>query len=148
MDDKVHEAGVEPIIDDESPEANVRKNVVEHARAAAEREQNMTLLEGIRTYPKAIFFSIVISTCIVMEGYDISLVNNFCMCGHAPRRSPCLSASNDPTNAPITTTGLCFFKNQATDRESGNVMLVSLSLTLSLFSQTHFLSSTANTVCS
>lgn len=53
-------------------------NVVNHARAAAEKEQNMTLMQGVRLYPKAIMFSIIISTCIVMEGYDISLINNFC----------------------------------------------------------------------
>lgn len=52
-------------------------NVVNHARAAAEKEQNMTLMQGVRLYPKAIMFSIIISTCIVMEGYDISLINNF-----------------------------------------------------------------------
>lgn len=38
----------------------------------------MTLMEGIRLYPKAVFWSIVISSCIVMEGYDVSLVGNFC----------------------------------------------------------------------
>lgn len=53
-------------------------NVVNHARAAAEKEQNMTLMQGVKLYPKAIMFSIIISTCIVMEGYDISLINNFC----------------------------------------------------------------------
>lgn len=53
-------------------------NVVNHARAAAEKEQNMTLMQGVRLYPKAIMFSVIISTCIVMEGYDISLINNFC----------------------------------------------------------------------
>jgi hypothetical protein len=55
----------------------------------------MTLLQGIRLYPKAVAWSILISTCIAMEGecfsllncylrrltragYDISLVSNFC----------------------------------------------------------------------
>lgn len=37
----------------------------------------MSLLQGIRLYPKAVMWSVLISTCIVMEGYDISLVNNF-----------------------------------------------------------------------
>ena len=37
----------------------------------------MTLMQGIRLYPKAIAWSMVISTCIVMEGYDVCLVNNF-----------------------------------------------------------------------
>lgn len=54
-------------------------NVVEHARSAAAKEHSMTLLQGIKLYPKAIGWSLFISTCIVMEGYDISLVNNFCM---------------------------------------------------------------------
>ncbi|KAJ5972119.1 Major facilitator superfamily domain general substrate transporter [Penicillium vulpinum] len=48
-----------------------------NAKAATEAEHNMTLLQGIRTYPKAIAWSVLISTCIAMEGYDISLVNNF-----------------------------------------------------------------------
>lgn len=39
----------------------------------------MTLMQGLRLYPKAVIWSIVISTCIVMEGYDVSLIGNFCM---------------------------------------------------------------------
>lgn len=51
--------------------------VIEHARAATDKEQKMTLLQGIKLYPKAVMWSIIISTCIAMEGYDISLVTNF-----------------------------------------------------------------------
>lgn len=51
--------------------------ILAHARSAADKESNMTLLQGIRTYPKAIFWSMLISTCIVMEGYDVCLINNF-----------------------------------------------------------------------
>ncbi|KAF9893863.1 hypothetical protein FE257_010033 [Aspergillus nanangensis] len=51
--------------------------VVENAKSATAKEQRMTLLQGIRLYPKAVAWSILISTCIAMEGYDISLVNNF-----------------------------------------------------------------------
>ncbi|KAL2831619.1 general substrate transporter [Aspergillus pseudoustus] len=51
--------------------------VIENAKSATEKEQNMTLLQGIKLYPKAVIWSVVISTCIAMEGYDISLVNNF-----------------------------------------------------------------------
>lgn len=50
--------------------------LIADARAATEKEHKMTLLQGIRLYPKAVFWSMVISTCIVMEGYDISLVGN------------------------------------------------------------------------
>lgn len=51
--------------------------VIGSARAAAEKEQQMTLMEGVRMYPKAIAWSVLISTCIVMEGYDVCLINNF-----------------------------------------------------------------------
>lgn len=52
--------------------------VLRDAKAAAEKERKMTLWQGVKLYPKAIAWSVLISTCIVMEGYDISLVNNFC----------------------------------------------------------------------
>lgn len=51
--------------------------IVHNAKAATDKEQQMTLLQGIKLYPKAVAWSVFISTCIVMEGYDISLVNNF-----------------------------------------------------------------------
>ncbi|KAK4139234.1 uncharacterized protein C8A04DRAFT_33284, partial [Dichotomopilus funicola] len=51
--------------------------VIQGAKTATEKEQKMTLLQGIKLYPKAIAWSILISTCIVMEGYDVCLINNF-----------------------------------------------------------------------
>ena len=47
-----------------------------NAKNATEKEQNMTLMQGIRLYPKAIGWSVLISTLIVMEGFDIALINN------------------------------------------------------------------------
>lgn len=52
--------------------------VIQNARTATEKEHKMTLLQGIKLYPKAIAWSMLISTCIVMEGYDVCLINNFC----------------------------------------------------------------------
>lgn len=52
--------------------------IIQGAKTATEKEQKMTLLQGIKLYPKAIAWSMLISTCIVMEGYDICLINNFC----------------------------------------------------------------------
>jgi SP family general alpha glucoside:H+ symporter-like MFS transporter len=52
--------------------------LVRGAKAATDDEKKMTLLEGIRLYPKAVMFSILISTCIAMEGYDLCLLGNFC----------------------------------------------------------------------
>ncbi|KAK3373180.1 general substrate transporter [Lasiosphaeria ovina] len=51
--------------------------VVDGAKHATQREQSMTLMQGVRLYPKAIAWSVLISTCIVMEGYDVCLINNF-----------------------------------------------------------------------
>jgi len=55
---------------------NSMDRLIADAKAATEKEHKMTLLQGIRLYPKAVFWSVVISSCIVMEGYDISLVGN------------------------------------------------------------------------
>ncbi|RWA07224.1 hypothetical protein EKO27_g7891 [Xylaria grammica] len=52
-------------------------DLIRNARLATEKEHNMSLLQGIKLYPKAIGWSVLISTCIVMEGYDVSLINNF-----------------------------------------------------------------------
>ncbi|KAF7554193.1 hypothetical protein G7046_g6883 [Stylonectria norvegica] len=60
-----------------SDPSKTHANVIDNARAATHKEQKMTLMQGVRLYPKAICWSILISTCIAMEGYDISLVNNF-----------------------------------------------------------------------
>lgn len=37
----------------------------------------MSLLQGIKLYPKAIFWAAVISLGCAMEGYDIALIGNF-----------------------------------------------------------------------
>lgn len=47
------------------------------ARLATEKEHNMTLWQGIKLYPKAVGWSLLISTCICMEGYDVCLLGNF-----------------------------------------------------------------------
>ncbi|OTA90408.1 hypothetical protein M434DRAFT_370334 [Hypoxylon sp. CO27-5] len=52
-------------------------DIIRNAKLATEKEHKMTLWQGINLYPKAIAWSVLISTCIAMEGYDISLVNNF-----------------------------------------------------------------------
>ncbi|QSZ32062.1 hypothetical protein DSL72_001631 [Monilinia vaccinii-corymbosi] len=54
-----------------------REQMIKNAKASTEKEQKMTLLQGIRLYPKAIGWSLLISTCIAMEGYDVCLLNNF-----------------------------------------------------------------------
>ena len=43
--------------------------VTDGAIAGTEAEKRMGISEGIRTYPKAIAWSILLSTAVVMEGY-------------------------------------------------------------------------------
>lgn len=61
----------------EQGEAEQMRDLIQDAKRATEKEHRMTIWQGIRLYPKAIGWSVLISTCICMEGYDVSLVNNF-----------------------------------------------------------------------
>ena len=47
------------------------------ARAATKAEHAMTFWTGCRLYPKAIAWSLLLSMTIVMEGYDLTLINSF-----------------------------------------------------------------------
>ncbi|KAI9733634.1 MAG: hypothetical protein M1834_003236 [Cirrosporium novae-zelandiae] len=46
------------------------------AREAAAAEHTLTLKEAFKTHKLAIFWSVLVSTSIIMEGYDIVLVNS------------------------------------------------------------------------
>ncbi|KAI8662138.1 hypothetical protein LRP88_12589 [Fusarium phalaenopsidis] len=50
--------------------------VAHEAAAAAEAERSMGLLASLKLYKKACFWSVFISICIVMEGFDNALLNN------------------------------------------------------------------------
>lgn len=63
--------------EDELHNTESMKQTVVDAKRASDNEQSMTLMEGIRLYPKAVGWSVLISTCIAMEGYDVTLTNNF-----------------------------------------------------------------------
>ena len=51
--------------------------VIEAAEVATAKEHTMSLWQGIRLYPKAIGWSVLLSTAIVMEGYDVVLMGSF-----------------------------------------------------------------------
>ncbi|KAI5269824.1 putative sphingosine-1-phosphate lyase [Aureobasidium subglaciale] len=51
--------------------------VLDRARAALEEEHSMNLWTAVKTYPKAIGWSVLASTCIVMEGYDLVVIFSF-----------------------------------------------------------------------
>lgn len=51
--------------------------IVDDAQAATAKEHSMSLWKGLRLYPKAVGWSILLSTAIVMEGYDVVLLGSF-----------------------------------------------------------------------
>ena len=51
--------------------------VYRNAKTASDKEHRMTLWQGIKLYPKAVGWSMLISTCIAMEGFDVCLLSNF-----------------------------------------------------------------------
>ncbi|KAM4061147.1 major facilitator superfamily protein [Hirsutella rhossiliensis] len=48
----------------------------EEAAAATEAERNMGLVKSLKVYKKACLWSVFLSTCIILEGYDIVILNN------------------------------------------------------------------------
>lgn len=52
--------------------------LIRNAKAATDNEHRMTLLQGIKLYPKAVGWSMLISLCIAMEGFDLCLLGTFC----------------------------------------------------------------------
>ncbi|KAG7143837.1 Alpha-glucosides permease MPH3 like protein [Verticillium longisporum] len=50
--------------------------IASEAKQAADAEQNMTVLQAIKAYPKAIAWSVLLSSTLIMEGYDLALLGN------------------------------------------------------------------------
>lgn len=53
------------------------RNLSVAAEVVAVKEKEMTIRQAINAYPMAIFWSLIISTCVIMEGYDTNLLGNF-----------------------------------------------------------------------
>src|SRR5689334_90480 len=50
---------------------------INDAQTATAKEHSMSLWQGLKLYPKAIGWSILLSTAIIMEGYDVVLMGSF-----------------------------------------------------------------------
>ena len=61
---------------DELRPTEMMKDTIVGAKNASDKEHKMTLIQGLKLYPKAVGWSMLISTCIVMEGFDVALINN------------------------------------------------------------------------
>lgn len=69
-----------------SDEAWPQAAITAVARDSDEEEKSMTIREALKYYKKAIFWSLAISLCVIMEGYDTNLISNF----YAYRKRICL----------------------------------------------------------
>lgn len=50
--------------------------VAVEAKQASDKEHQMSLFRAIKLYPKAIGWSVLVSSTIIMEGYDLALLGN------------------------------------------------------------------------
>ncbi|UNI19673.1 hypothetical protein JDV02_005845 [Purpureocillium takamizusanense] len=58
-------------------DVNVKPSVLAaEARHGAQAEHQMSLWQAIKTYPKAIGWSVLLSSTLIMEGYDLALLGN------------------------------------------------------------------------
>lgn len=48
----------------------------EEAQHAADDEKSMGLIQAIKLYPKAVGWSVVLSSALIMEGYDLALLGS------------------------------------------------------------------------
>jgi SP family general alpha glucoside:H+ symporter-like MFS transporter len=47
------------------------------ARAAADSERNMTIRHALKTCRKGLFWSLIFTTAVIMEGFDLALLSGF-----------------------------------------------------------------------
>ncbi|SPJ78855.1 probable maltose permease (MalP) [Fusarium torulosum] len=66
----------EKTLDAQHDETVSPQALASEAKVAAEAEHHMTLWEAVKTYPKAIGWSVLLSTTLIMEGYDLALLGN------------------------------------------------------------------------
>lgn len=65
-------------IEDANLEIKMQGSNLNHiAREAAELEHQLGAMAAIKAYPMAIFWAVLVSMCVVMEGYDTILIGNF-----------------------------------------------------------------------
>lgn len=61
---------------EEHEEALKPEGLAADAKHGAAAEHQMSLLQAIKTYPKAIGWSVLLSSTLIMEGYDLALLGN------------------------------------------------------------------------
>ena len=52
-------------------------DLIAQARAADETDQKLTVREAVKHYKTATFWAVILSTSLIMEGYDLVIVRTF-----------------------------------------------------------------------
>lgn len=60
----------------EAPATHDAAHLAEEARNASKKETEMTLWAALKLYPKAVGWSVLLSTTLIMEGYDLALLGS------------------------------------------------------------------------
>lgn len=55
-------------------------DVNDEARIATNKEHNLPVRQGLKAYKKAVLWSILLSSAVIMEGYDTLLVSLLPVC--------------------------------------------------------------------
>lgn len=63
-------------LDDNEETGNAMRDHMRQAQIAVEREKATTFLQSLKIYPAAIGWSVLLSTAIIMEGYDMKLIGS------------------------------------------------------------------------
>lgn len=73
-DAAAHAKGIE--VHHEHDETRKPAVLASEAQQGAQAEHKMSLMQAIKTYPKAIGWSVLLSSTLIMEGYDLALLGN------------------------------------------------------------------------
>ena len=75
MDDVVEETRVgDQLINDEKQNVKI---LTAEAEVGFAEERELGPLAALKAYPYAVLWSLVMATCVIMEGYDTALLGNF-----------------------------------------------------------------------
>ncbi|KAH8879039.1 putative MFS alpha-glucoside transporter [Thozetella sp. PMI_491] len=66
------------VLDEKDPEGYITADeILKGAQQATDDEHEMSFYEGVRKYPKAVFWSIWFSAALIMEGFDHAFISGF-----------------------------------------------------------------------
>ncbi|KAL4994316.1 general substrate transporter [Aspergillus recurvatus] len=102
--DRNRDLASERASDGDSESGSTRTSAIdlEQARLATAQEHSLSFAEGLRTYRKAVMWSMLLSLAIIMEGYDTTLLQSFFAFPEFVRKygSPVYSSTFNASSSP------------------------------------------------